>query len=373
MNGKRQVGILFGGRSVEHEVSVTSARGVVEALTGSALSCVPLAVTDRGRWLSPELSRAILESDEPRVEPGSRDDGAQIAIVPASGRLMCLRPGSPPAPVDLSAIFPLIHGWGGEDGRLQGMLEIADVPYVGSGVLGSAAAMDKAVAKQILATHGVPGVRWLGFERDGYRLERKAAVERVATKLDYPVFVKPANGGSSVGITRVVRTDDLDAAMERAFTCDRTAVVEQAVNAREIECAVIGNDQPQAASALGEIVPSGEFYDYEAKYHDDTSELLIPAELDPEITSVIRRHAITAFRCLGLTGLARVDFLVDRESGEIYLNEVNTLPGFTRISMFSKLWEASGLPYAKLIERLVDLALTRWNADSDRRVLWREA
>jgi D-alanine-D-alanine ligase len=212
----------------------------------------------------------------------------------------------------------------------------------------------------------------MSFGGSGYRQGRDAAHRRVGIELGFPLFVKPSNGGSSVGVSRVTRADELPAAMEQAFGCDGTVIVEQGIDAREIECAVLGNERPRA-SVLGEIIPSREFYDYDAKYVDGTSELKIPAPLEPETTAAIRNQALTAFRSLGLAGLARVDFLVDRESGQAYLNEVNTLPGFTSISMFPKLWEASGLPYPRLVERLVELALERWRGERSHRTAWKPA
>jgi len=260
--------------------------------------------------------------------------------------------------VEIDVLFPLVHGWGGEDGRVQGALDLAGIPYVGPGVAGSAIGMDKVLSRRLLEAQGLPTVRWISFSVDDYRREAESVHRRIAAELDFPVFVTPSNGGSSVGITRVGDAEGLAAAMGEALACDVTAVVEQGIDAREIECAVLGNEDPEA-SVLGEIVPSREFYDYAAKYVDGTSELRIPAPLEPEVAALMRAHALTAFRSLGLAGLARVDFLVDRSGGQLYLNEVNTLPGFTSISMFPKLWEATGLPYAQLVARLVELAVER--------------
>jgi D-alanine-D-alanine ligase len=355
--------LLFGGRSVEHEVSVASARSVAAALSDAGLDCVPLAVAGDGRWLSPELSRALLEGDGERAEPAAGvDDGVRVTIDPAAGRLRACREGAASRAIDVDVVFPLIHGWGGEDGRLQGALELGSIPYVGSGVAGSAVAMDKALTHRLLDVEGLPSVRWLELHDGDYRRDPARACHRIVTELGHPLFVKPANGGSSVGVSRVDREDALAAALEEAFACDPRAVVEQGIDAREIECAVLGNERAEA-SVLGEIVPSREFYDYEAKYVDGTSELCIPASLDAEVAAMIRAHALSAFRSLGLAGLARVDFLVSRSSGRVYLNEVNTLPGFTSISMFPKLWEASGLAYPQLVGRLIDLALERWSGE----------
>ena len=248
----------------------------------------------------------------------------------------------------------MIHGWGGEDGRLQGALELAAIPYVGAGVLGSAAGMDKVTAKLLFEARGLPVAPWLPFSLD------ERAEQRMLAELGLPLFIKPANGGSSVGITRVAAEKNLSAAIDVALECDSKGLAERALDAREIECAVLGNAEPQA-SALGEIIPSGEFYDYEAKYLDDSSELRIPAELDEKCAERAKELAVEAYRALDLCGFARVDFLLERPTGELFLNEVNTLPGFTPISMFPKLWEVSGLPYPRLIERLVELARERWS------------
>ena len=370
---KLRVGLLFGGRSVEHEVSVDSARSVARALTEAAFTCVPIGVTGEGRWLSPEVSRALLDTDAERADPpAAADDGARVVVDPGSASLTCLETDAAPRPIAVDVVFPLIHGWGGEDGRLQGLLDLAGIPCVGAGVCGSAVAMDKVLARQLLDAQGLPSVRWISFNATSYRQGQAAAHRRVASELGFPLFVKPSNGGSSVGVTRVTGADELPAALEEAFGCDATVVVEQGIDAREIECAVLGNQQPEA-SVLGEILPSRVFYDYAAKYVDGTSELKIPAPLEPETTTAIRNQALTAFRSLGLAGLARVDFLVDRENGQAYLNEVNTLPGFTSISMFPKLWGASGLSYPQLVERLVELALERWQGERCHRTAWKPA
>jgi len=361
MSGRVRVGLLFGGRSVEHEVSLVSARGVAAAMRATELELVPLGVTGDGRWLSPARSREILDGDAARVECDAQD-GVRIVVDPGGGGLLLAAPSAPVEPVAVDVVFPLIHGWGGEDGRIQGALELAAIPYVGADVLGSAAGMDKAAAKKIFAARGLPQLPWLEFDRAAYAADPERARGRVVDELGLPVFVKPANGGSSVGISRVMEAGGLAAAFDEAFSCDRKVVVESGIDAREIECAVLGNEDPQA-SGLGEIVPSREFYDYAAKYLDGTSDLIIPAQLDPELSERLREAALGAYRALDLKGLARVDFLLDRGDGRFFLNEVNTLPGFTPISMFPKLWEAAGLAYPRLIERLVELARERWDGE----------
>ena len=351
-----RIGLVFGGASVEHEVSVVSARGVRSGLEAGPFECVPIGVTEDGRWLAPELSEAVLRDDLPRVEPPRGRNGSCLVVDP--GRGLVRVDGDRSEPFEVDVIFPVVHGWGGEDGRIQGALELAGVAYVGSGVLGSAVGMDKEVSKSLFEHHGLPIVPWRSFRGERYRRDAGAALAGIADELGMPLFVKPANGGSSVGITQVDSPAGLPEAVELALSCDDKVVVEAAVDGREIECAVVGNDEP-VASVTGEIIPSREVYDYAAKYEDGTSKLEIPAALPEEIEREIQRVSIEAFRVLELAGLARVDFFVERGTDRIFLNEANTLPGFTPISMFPKLWEASGLSYPKLLERLIMLGLER--------------
>ncbi len=355
----RRVGLMFGGRSVEHEISVVSARGVAAAIASSPqLECVPIGVTADGSWLDPAASRQTLAGEAKRVTPSETNIG-QISILPGKGLWLQSDDGAGER-LEIDVLFPLIHGWGGEDGRLQGALELAGVPYVGAGVAGSAVAMDKVFARRLFRERGLPVCDWLALERHELRGDPAGVAARIVRELGLPVFVKPANGGSSLGVAKVEAEGDLERALRVAARLDRRLVIERAHAIREIECAVLGNEQPEA-SVLGEIVPSNEFYDFDAKYVDDASELKIPAPLPAAVGQRIRTLAVDAYRALDLAGFARVDFFVGRENGDVWLNEANTLPGFTPISMFPKLWEASGLPYARLIERLVDLAI-----DADR-------
>jgi len=351
----RRVGLLFGGCSVEHEVSVVSACGVAAAMAGTGLECVPMGVSRDGLWLAPEASRGILEGDEVVVEIPADDGGARIVIDPSRRGLFVHSADGTLAPLEVDVLFPLIHGWGGEDGRVQGALDLIGMPYVGSGVIGSAVGMDKALSKRIFEAHGLTVGPWTELSASEWGTERAAVLERIEP-LGFPLFVKPCNGGSSVGIRKVGSPDEVAAAIDYALEYDRDVVVERGLEAREIECAVLGNERPEA-SGLGEIVASREFYDYDAKYVDGTSELIIPADLDQRQAREIREQALVAFRALKLRGLARIDFLVERETGRVFINEANTLPGFTPISMFSRLWEAEGLSYPRLVERLVGLAL----------------
>lgn len=364
MSPRLRVALAFGGPSVEHEVSVVSARGVAAAMRETPLECVPIAVSRSGRWLGVDRSRAILDGEAVRVEDETGEGTPRLAVEPGSG-LVEFGGAGEPQPLMLDVFFPLVHGWGGEDGRFQGALDLAGIPCVGSGVLGSAVAMDKALARRVFESNGLSVAPWRLVERIDDRNDPRGVERALLDALGLPLFVKPANGGSSVGISKVSTAGTLRAALELALAHDRRAVVERAVEAREIECAVLGNEQP-AASGLGEILPSREFYDYEAKYVDGTSGLEVPARLDDALAATMRDLALRAYRALDLAGFARVDFLLDRRDSTPYVNEVNTLPGFTPISMFPKLWEAEGLAYPRLIERLVELALERSRDDARR-------
>ncbi|MBZ5639848.1 MAG: D-alanine--D-alanine ligase [Acidobacteriia bacterium] len=356
MSARLTVGLLFGGASVEHEVSVASARGVARGLDPGRFECIPIGVTGDGRWLPPEASRAILGGSEARVERPAGGGDDRLVVDPGGGGLLLLSGRDPARPVPLDVLFPVLHGWGGEDGRLQGAMDLAGIPCVGAGVLGSALGMDKAVAKTIFGARGLPVGPWIAFSHEDYRSAPAEIERRLASSLGFPVFVKPSNGGSSVGITKVGGPDGLEAAIDAAFDCDLKVIAEAAIDGQEVECAVLGNDRPEA-SIPGEIEPSREFYDYAAKYLDGTSRLRIPAAIPAATAETVRRIAVEAFLALDLAGMARVDFFVERPTGKVLLNEANTLPGFTGISMYPKLWEASGLPYPELLDRLVRLAL----------------
>jgi D-alanine-D-alanine ligase len=354
---RRRVVVLFGGRSAEHEVSVVSARSVLDALDPERYEAIPIGVTKQGRWV-------LLPGGPPALQEGSQ--GLPGVADDAQGEVaLDQRPGSHAlismdgSRTEIDVVFPVMHGPNGEDGSIQGFLEMAGVPYVGSGVLASAVGMDKAVQKVLFAAAGIPLVRHeVVHEREWE--EDPEAVEARAGHLGYPLFAKPAALGSSVGITKVTGPVGLRSALEEAFRYGRKAVLERSVEgARELEVAVLGNDEP-VASVAGEIVPRGhDFYDYEAKYLDeDGAELIVPAEVPPETLEEIRRLAVAAFRAIDASGMARVDFFFAREGGP-FLNEVNTIPGFTKISMYPKLWEASGVPYPALVDRLIELALER--------------
>ncbi len=351
MSKKLRVGVLFGGRSGEHEVSLASARSVMNAMNPDRYEIVPIGITRSGYWITSKRSLEMLDAavgssiSAEEVEAKLEKDGSRYPDVTALA--------------ELDLIFPVLHGPYGEDGTIQGLLELLDVPYVGCGVASSAVGMDKELMKALFAAHELPQVRYQVVLRRRWEAAPEDLVRELEDTLPYPMFVKPANLGSSVGVTKAHNRDELLAGLAEAARYDRKMIVEEGIDrAREIECSVLGNDEPEA-SLPGEIVPSREFYDYEAKYLDDASRLLIPAPLSPEQTRLVQELAIAAFRAVDGAGMARVDFLLSREDGRLYVNELNTIPGFTKISMYPKLWEASGLPYPALIDRLIELALER--------------
>lgn len=353
MQNKRiRVGVLFGGRSAEHEVSLQSARGVMAAINRERFEVVPIGVTKAGEWLT--LQNPLLTTDK----PVQNQDGSPVAMLPTPKQDLLPLAGDA-APAQLDVILPLIHGTHGEDGTVQGLFELADIPYVGSGVLGSAVSMDKAVMKALLEQHGLNVSPYRVITRRRWQTEPDKVQHDCETALSYPMFVKPANLGSSVGISKVHQAGEFADAMNEAAQFDRKLIVEASVeDAREVEVAVLGNDEP-VASVAGEIIPCNEFYDYNAKYLDGDSQLIIPAELPKAVVERLQHCAIAVFQALECSGLARIDFLVRRQDQQIFVLEANTLPGFTPISMYPKLWEASGLSYSQLIERLIELALER--------------
>ncbi|MDQ1679554.1 MAG: D-alanine-D-alanine ligase [Frankiaceae bacterium] len=335
--------VLFGGRSAEHEVSCISALHVLHAVDPDRYDVRAIGITRDGRWVdSTDAVAALTGSAKALPSPDDSDSPAldPLPAVAAPGEVV---------------VFPLLHGPMGEDGTVQGMLELAGIPYVGAGVLGSALSMDKGAANEVLAQHGLVQAGWLSA-REGDVDD--AFIARVETELGLPAFVKPANLGSSVGVTKAHSVDELRTGLTEAFRYDEYVVVEEAITGREIEVAVLGNAQPRA-SVPGEIVPGHEFYDFDAKYLDDGTDLFVPAPLTPEQTEEVRALAVRAYRALRADGMARVDFFFEEDGRGFLINEINTIPGFTPISMYPKLWEASGLPYADLVDELVRLALER--------------
>ena len=357
VNHRIRIGIIFGGRSVEHEVSLVSASSVINALDKEKYEVVPIGIASTGQWLSSGETLRLLK------EKKSIDDEAEHMLVPDPRKQSLVVLGeSDNTERPLDVIFPLIHGTYGEDGSLQGLLELADIPYVGAGVLGSAVGMDKIVQKELLLQAHIPVSPAVWFVYEIYKAQQKKYITEIERKLKYPLFIKPANSGSSIGISKASSRKELLASIEQAAEFDRKILVEQGVrNAREIECSVLGNDDP-AASVLGEVIPSNEFYDYDAKYVDGKTTEIIPAKLPKHITKKIQTYALDAFRLLDCAGMARIDFLVNRKTNRIVLNEINTLPGFTSISMYPKLWQASGLSYSALLDKLIQLAILRHQA-----------
>ena len=384
---KLRVGVLFGGRSGEHEVSLLSAASVLNAIDKKKYDLVPIGITKEGRWLTPSHAERLLKGEKPATVESrhlragdpeatsaaavlARGEGVVVPPIPGSNH-SSLVPFETSAsemqaaanPIDVDIIFPVLHGTFGEDGTIQGLLELADIPYVGAGVLGSAAGMDKDVMKKLFRDAGLPIVKHVTVLRSAWGKNPKKVRKQIESALKYPVFVKPANLGSSVGISKVHASSEMAAAMDEAARFDRKIVIEQGVGgtkgkAREIESSVLGNDEP-IASVPGEIVPIKEFYDYDAKYLAEGSELIIPAKLPRAKQKEVQRLAVEAFRAVDCAGLARVDFLMDPRTGKMFVNEINTMPGFTSISMYPKLWAASGIEYPELIDRLIQLGLQR--------------
>jgi D-alanine-D-alanine ligase len=360
MAGRLRVGVIFGGRSGEHEVSIASAASVMAALDKEKYEIVPIGITREGRWLAGVEPRQLAEGAT-MEEAASAANATAVAITgdPTRHGLIALEDTSSAGAIPpLDIVLPVLHGTYGEDGALQGLLEMAGVAYAGCGVLGAALGMDKEKAKLVFRAVGLPVVEWLVARRHEVERDLPAVLDRIEARFPYPVFVKPANTGSSVGVGKAKSRDELERALLSALEYDSKAIVEPGVNCRELECAALGNAEP-IASVVGEVVPSREFYDYRAKYLDNASRLHIPAEIPQETAAAIRRMAVEAFVALELSGLARVDFFLDKDSDAVYLNEVNTMPGFTQISMYPKLWEASGIPYPELLDRLIQLGLER--------------
>ena len=359
MTDKKRIGVLFGGRSGEHEVSLLSARSIIANLDSAKYEIIPVAINQHGHWFS---GPDALE----RLQTGRTSGLVPVALLPEPGhnRLYAIRNGQLEPYADLDVVFPVLHGTFGEDGTLQGLLEMAGVAYIGAGVLGSAVAMDKALFKSVMRANDLPVLASRLFTRAQIAGHIDQVIPEIEQFSAYPVFIKPANLGSSVGITKCRSRSDLVEGLMEASRFDRRILVEVGLEApREIEVSVFGNDDPQA-SVPGEIIPGEDFYTYSAKYVSDNSQLLIPAPLPDKVREDIRRIAVQVYKAIDCAGMARVDFLIDPRSLEIYVSEVNTIPGFTSISMYPKLWEASGLSYPALIEKLIDLALER-KADRD--------
>lgn len=367
VQSKIRVGLIFGGKSGEHEVSLASAQSVARAIDRSKYDVVMMGITKQGQWIVGDHALAYLAAQSPTsllaLDDVHTAEGVSEALTSAD-----LVPGglshSPLTMIDVA--FPLVHGPLGEDGTLQGLLEMADVPYVGAGVAASAVGMDKALMKAIFRAHDLPVVNWLVLLRSEWHTHPDDVIYRIESTLRYPCFIKPANLGSSVGVTKVRQRDELVRALDLAAQYDRKMLAERAiVDAREIECSVLGNDEP-IASVPGEVIPQREFYDYTAKYANDSgTQLIVPAVLSPELARQVQEMALGAFKAIDACGMARVDFFLERRTNKLWVNEINTIPGFTSVSMYPRMWQATGLGYTELIDRLIQLALER---HADKRV-----
>ncbi len=353
MQNKLNVAVVFGGKSGEHEVSLMSATNVINAMDKSKYNIHTIGITKKGQWMLYQGATEKLQDGSWESEARSIDNRQLIDMMLGS----ILEENHKPK---LDVIFPVLHGPNGEDGTIQGFFEMLDIPYVGCGVIGSALGMDKAISKQLFMDAGLNVGKYDVAYKFEIQDQLRDVIERLEAKFIYPVFVKPVNMGSSVGITKAHNTQELEAGLKEAAKYDRKIIIEEFINGRELECAVLGNNYPKATGA-GEVIPSKEFYDYEAKYFDDgKSTLVIPARLSEEENKAIGDAAIKAFKALDCCGMARADFFLEKNTGDIYINEINTIPGFTMISMYSKLWETDGLSYGKLIDKLIELALDRY-------------
>lgn len=362
---KIRIGLIFGGRSGEHEVSLSSAESVIANIDKTKYEVVPIAINKAGTWLLGVEPARMIEAQKHASEPEQTTavtftgDPGLRRLIPVNGNEEQI--GDQGA---IDVILPVMHGTSGEDGALQGLLEMANIPYVGCGILGSALGMDKEKMKMIFEQAGLPVGPYLVYRRNQWERDPASIMNAVEEKIGYPCFVKPVNLGSSVGVNKAHDRAELEHAIHVAAEYDRKIIIEQNINCREFECAVLGNDEP-IVSVMGEAIPSNEFYDYRAKYIDGKSQVIIPAQIPPEVSQEMRRQALIAFTSLDLSGLSRVDFFLEKETNKIYINEVNTLPGFTKVSMYPMLWEASGISYPELIDRLIELALER-HADRQR-------
>jgi len=351
---RKTVGILFGGKSAEHEISLLSAKNIYDAIDRTLFEPVLVGIDKKGRWLINDAERFLINSGNPALI-ALNTESKPVSLQPESGGLLS---ADNALNIRLDAVFPVLHGPFGEDGTVQGLLKLADIPFVGSGVLGSAAGMDKDVMKRLMRDSGIPVGKFITLKSH----EKLPAFSEVESVLGNPVFIKPANMGSSVGISKVSNGDEYAAAVKDAFQYDVKIIMEEFISGREIECAVLGNEEP-AASVPGEVVSSHEFYSYDAKYLDENgAALIIPAELDEKTKNLIQNLAVKVFLTLGCEGLSRVDFFL-KKNGDVIVNEINTMPGFTKISMYPKMWEASGISYSELITRLINLAISRFEKE----------
>ena len=369
---KLRVGLIFGGKSGEHEVSFCSASSIIKAIDKDKYTVVPIGITKEGRWISPQDSELALQSG--KIEGKSTvvllNDPSGNALIRTDNNQR-LEKNSNLERIDI--IFPILHGPHGEDGTIQGLLELANIPYVGSGVAASAISMDKDFMKIIFQQKNLPILKWMTIKRKEWQKNKVKILSLIRNDFEYPLFVKPANLGSSVGITKVHKKEELEKAINLASSYDSKILIEEGLeDVREIECAVLGNDEPRA-SVVGEVRPAGEFYDYDSKYIDGGTQLIIPAELPDDVSKKVQEIALRAFKAVDAVGMARVDFFVSKKENKIYLNEINTIPGFTSVSMYPRLWVASGIPYSELIDRLIQLALERHQDKKQNKISYDES
>lgn len=369
---KLRVGLIFGGRSGEHEISFLSASSIIKAINKDKYTVVPIGITKEGRWISPLDSELALQSG--KIEGKSTvillNDPSGNALIRTDDNQR-FEKSSNLEKIDI--IFPILHGPYGEDGTIQGLLELANIPYVGSGVAASAISMDKDFMRIIFQQKNLPILKWMTIKRKEWQKNKEKILSLIQNDFEYPLFVKPANLGSSVGISKVHKKEELEKAIDLASSYDSKILIEEGLeDIREIECAVLGNDEPRA-SVVGEVRPAGEFYDYNSKYIDGGTQLIIPAELPGDVSKKVQEIALCAFKAVDAVGMARVDFFVSKKENKIYLNEINTIPGFTSVSMYPRLWMASGIPYPELIDRLIQLALERHQDKKQNKISYDES
>jgi len=369
---KIKVGLIFGGRSGEHEVSFCSASSIINAIDKDKYTVVPIGITKEGRWISPQDSELALQSG--KIEGKNTvillNDSFSKSLVYIDNNQ---RLDKSSALEKLDVIFPVLHGPYGEDGTVQGLLELANIPYVGAGVAASAISMDKDLMKIIFKQKNLPILKWLTIKRKEWQKNKEKILSLIQNGFEYPLFVKPTNLGSSVGITKVHRKEELEKAIDLASSYDRKILIEQGLEeVREIECGVLGNDEPRA-SVVGEVKPAGEFYDYDSKYIDKETQLIVPADLPDGVSQEVQEIALRAFKAVDAAGMARIDFFVTKKENKIYLGEINTIPGFTSVSMYPRLWQASGISYSDLIDQLIQLALERYQDKNQNKISYDES
>ncbi len=363
MKNRIHVGVIFGGQSCEHEVSVSSAWSIMESIDTEKFDITLIKITKSGQWISSADAHHLLQSDTLQGE-------FAVQVDHCSARKLIFRNDTGDIEKDIDVLFPILHGPYGEDGTVQGLLELSGIPYVGSDVVGSAVSMDKEMMRRAFYSEGLRQVEYLVVDRRKWENRQEETKREIQSRLTYPLFIKPISLGSSVGIVKVHSAEELEHGMNEAASFDHKVMIEQAApNCREIEAAVIGNGSPQAASAIGEVVPCNEFYDYAAKYQDDATELIIPARISLKTADEVRKMALQAFKAVKALGLSRVDFFVNKDDESIFINEINTMPGFTPTSMYPKLWAASGVPYSELIDRLIQMSIERHHDRQNVRVV----